>query len=283
MKGLQMEQMQPMSVGQIIDRAFRLYRGNFVRFITVIAIVEVPLMLLGVFLQRIIQSHAGVGSTLLAGIAVLVVSVIANALGQGALVKTISESYLGNSVSVEETYRFVLPKMVTLIGASFLVGLVVLVGFVLLIVPGVIFSLQLAMTTLAVVLEDKGATAAMGRSKFLASGNLGKVFLVFLVVWIIGAIVGFIFGFIGAHIAPPTVYGLGSSVAIVPSLIQQLFNLVGTVLVAPISAAALILLYYDLRIRKEGFDLEMLARDLGRPATAGADQAPPMPPAPPQA
>jgi hypothetical protein len=44
--------------------------------------------------------------------------------------------------------------------------------------------------------------------------------------------------------------------------IIQLFTVVGTVLVTPISSAATILLYYDLRIRKEGFDLEQLAQRL---------------------
>ena len=50
--------------------------------------------------------------------------------------------------------------------------------------------------------------------------------------------------------------------------VNSLFSLAGQVLVMPISAAAFILLYYDLRIRKEGFDLEMLAKDL---ASRGAD------------
>ena len=61
--------------------------------------------------------------------------------------------------------------------------------------------------------------------------------------------------------------GLAKDSARTPALIQQLFTMAGQVLITPISAAAVILLYYDLRIRKEGFDLEMLAADLSGGST----------------
>jgi len=57
----------------------------------------------------------------------------------------------------------------------------------------------------------------------------------------------------------------------VPSIvIRQLLSLAATVVTAPISAIATVLLYYDLRIRKEAFDLEMLAKSMGRADREGA-------------
>jgi hypothetical protein len=60
--------------------------------------------------------------------------------------------------------------------------------------------------------------------------------------------------------------------------IQQVLNL----LVAPFSSIAWILLYYDLRIRKEGFDLEVLAKSMSAPGAScpAAEKSPPAPPAP---
>ena len=52
------------------------------------------------------------------------------------------------------------------------------------------------------------------------------------------------------------------------TMVTGLFEIAGTILATPISAVAFILLYYDLRIRKEGFDLEMLSQTLGGSAPA---------------
>ena len=86
---------------------------------------------------------------------------------------------------------------ILLIGAGILVILVVGVGLVLLIVPGIIFGLWFALTTPAIIVENIGATKGMGRSKTLASGNLGKIFSIAFLVWIISFIIGLPFGFMG--------------------------------------------------------------------------------------
>ena len=69
-----------------------------------------------------------------------------HALCQAALIKNISELYLGREATVGQSYRYVIPKLLTLIGAGILVTLVVSMGYILLIVPGVIFTLWLALT-----------------------------------------------------------------------------------------------------------------------------------------
>jgi hypothetical protein len=51
--------------------------------------------------------------------------------------------------------------------------------------------------------------------------------------------------------------------------VQQLVSIIPQILATPIGASAFILLYYDLRIRKEGFDLEMLARSMSSDTETG--------------
>jgi ABC-type Fe3+ transport system permease subunit len=100
----------------------------------------------------------------------------------------------------------------------------------------------------------------MSRSKALASGNLGKIFGTLLVVGIIGVIVGAVFRAIGGL--------LGAMVFSSPMpslLVNSVFQVLGQTIAAPLSAVALVLLYFDLRIRKEGFDLEMMAQNLATP------------------
>lgn len=277
---------EPMGIGGILDRSFALYRQNFVRFLAIVAIVNIPVYLVGVVLQQMFLS--GIFAAAQRGeqpdivgrmgplLVQMVIMVLGNALAGGALVRGISQAYLGQETSVGEAYAKVLPKLLTLIGAGLLVGLVVGLGLILLIIPGIIFALMYALTTQVVVVEDTGAMAAMGRSKQLTSGNLGKVFLLGLAVGIIGAIFGWVFGFAARMITPQpnpeTVTSLAAFFAAARKalLMQQIFEAIASVLLAPFAAGAYILLYYDLRIRKEGFDLEMLAQTMG--ATLPADE-----------
>jgi hypothetical protein len=257
---------QPMSVGQIFDRTFSLYRQNLVRFITIVSVVTVPVWLVqfgGAYvLRRGFGAAAGgaLGVALIAlSLFAVLVGMLAQNLSNAALLRSVSESYLGHEVTVGEAYRMVLPRLVTIVVAGILVGIVVMFGMILLIVPGIIFALWFSLTTPAIVLEDLGATAGMGRSRRLVSGNLGKVFGVGFIAVIIALIIGYLFGFLGSFVASR----LGDVNDPGYLLVSQLFSLAGQIASTPISATATILLYYDLRIRKEGFDLEMLTQRLG--------------------
>jgi hypothetical protein len=264
-----MAQFQPMGVGEILDQTFKLYRKNLIRFLAIMAVVQVPITLVTLVLQALLAAPAAPTATgrpafsfdqLIVVLCSVWLSVIGMTLARGALSKSVSESYLGNEVSVGEAYRFVLPKFGRLIWASILVGLIIMLGFVLFIVPGVIFSLWFALAAAVVVIEDRKATESMGRSRLLAKGNLGKIFLVSLTVFAIALVIGllcsFAAGILGRLMSAPA--GSMSLIAI-----QTLFNLAAQIIAGPIGATAIILLYYDLRIRKEGFDLEMLAKCLG--------------------
>ncbi len=269
------QQFEPMSSGQILDKVFRLYKENFVRFIATVAIIQVPLALITMIWLATVVAQIRTGEPSTAGLivgplALTFLSIVGQSLCNGALIKSISESYLGNEVTVSESYRFILPKLGTLIWASILVGLVVMVGFVLLIVPGIIFLLVYYLTIPAIVLENLKARQGMGRSKLLVKGNLGKVFVIGLVVILIGIIVGQVFEYLGGFLVQAAaVTDLKTSI-----LIGQMSSLIGQVLVMPIGAAAVILLYYDMRIRKEGFDLEMLAKSLGTEGAVSDEQPP---------
>jgi hypothetical protein len=264
-----MAQFEPMRVGEILDQTFKLYRKNLVRFLAIVALVQVPITLLMLVLQTLLAAPAAPTArgrpafSADQGIVILcsvLLSVIGWTLARGALTKSVSESYLGNEVSVGEAYRFVLPKFWRLIWASILVGLVTMLGFLLFFVPGVIFSLWFALTAAVVVIEDRKASESMGRSRLLVKGNLGKIFLVSLAVFVISLIIGLVCSFAGGIVGRIVGAARGSMSL---TTIQTIFSLVGQIIAGPISATAIILLYYDLRIRKEGFDLEMLAKCLG--------------------
>ncbi|MBN1347707.1 MAG: hypothetical protein JXQ73_33780 [Phycisphaerae bacterium] len=286
-------QFEPMSVGGILDQTFKLYRKHFLRFLAIVAIVQVPLLLIAMAVvaplaatsvpaseQVRFESSAesedlgggseesdtgpevspGVAVAMMVGVLVgVLLMLLGMTLCNAALIKSISESYLGNDVSVGEAYRFILPKVWPIIVAQILVSLFVGCGILLLIVPGIIFIAWYALTTQVIVIEDRGVMGGVKRSKELSKGNRGKILGVIVSVGLLTIIIKYAGGILAMLIL--AVLPIKSSV--VELIVTQGIDIVANVLAAPISAAAMILLYYDLRIRKEGFDLEMLAQSMG--------------------
>jgi hypothetical protein len=167
-----------------------------------------------------------------------------------ALVHNISASYLGEDLTAGQSYARAAPRLLPLLGTQMLSTLVILLGLILLVVPGVIFSLWFLVIAPVVILERKAVTSALGRSRELMRDNLGKGFMLGFVVGILSAILGFALGLLTSFVPwpHPTIN------AFVQTVLQALL--------LPIQTAPWILLYYDLRIRKEAFDLQMLAETL---------------------
>lgn len=295
-------QFEPMTIGQILDQTFRLYKRNFLRFVAIVAVVQVPLVLISLALLvplatkvDLHQQEVGVpesteseasddygqadnaegdedlalalGAIFAGGFGAILIWWLAATLSNAALIKSVSESYLGGDVTVGQAYRFVLPKLWRLILASILVGIAVGIGLLLLIVPGVFLAIYFALTTQVIVVENVSAKGGMSRSMDLVSDNKGKVCGVMVLLGIIGYIIGWVFTGAGEAVAAL----IAAQSEMTALVISQALSLIGQVFVAPIGAAAMILLYYDLRIRKEGFDLEMLAKSLGSSATTVSD------------
>ena len=288
-------QFEPMGIGAILDRSFSLYRQNLIRFLAIVAVIQVPLLLLSFALQYLLfknltQPEPGQFSAnqflpaLVAGLVILA----ANTLSNGAMARAVSDAYLGRDVGVGATYGKVLPRLLSLLGVTLVIvliggGALVVVALLFAVSPAlggltmlvlgifaIVYALKISLSAQAIVVENVGTFPGITRSMTLTLGNLGKVFLLFLAVFLITLIVNWVFGFLGRLIAPPPemITSAEKLDAFIRSIrVQQLIQSVGQLLIAPFAAGASVLMYYDLRIRKEGFDLEMLAQSMGQPAT----------------
>jgi len=267
-----------MGIGDILDVTFRLYRRRFLTFLLIALIVYVPYaLLLAAFrpfeaspqppviregmsqeaqmeqlslAMRANTTRAAVG---LIGLAVFLIVLMP--LCTAALTHNISASYLGEDLTAGQSYGRAAPRLAALIGTQLLSGLIIFAGLLLCLVPGIIFALWFMVIAPVVILEAKAGPSAMGRSKELMRGNLDK---------------GFTLGFVVGILTYIITFGLNTLTALVPWPHPSLGIFAQTVLLAiilPLQTAPWILLYYDLRIRKEAFDLEKLAETLGRPST----------------
>ncbi len=263
------QDLRPMGIGDILDVTFHLYRRRFLTFLLIALVVYVPYSLLAALLQMAATGQVAAGGSH-AALALFIVSAIGGIiflwvlvpLCGAAMVHNISASYLGEDISAGRSFARAGSRLLPLLGAQWLAALVIILGCFMLIVPGVIFSLWFLLIVPVVVLESKGGSAAMGRSRELMRDNLGKGFVLGLLVGIIGATAGGVFRAVtGAIHWPHPAIGI---------FLQTLL----TAVVVPIQTAPWTLLYYDLRIRKEAFDLDKLADALGQSVILDPPSAP---------
>lgn len=223
---------RPMDLGDILNTTFNMYRENFALFAGICAVIVIPQ---AIVLSALAASHDAL-FLLLSGLISLAVPYLLT----GALAQAVSARYLGRPMTIAQAYEALgTGTILTLIGVSFLGAILVLIGLILIIIPGIYISVRFTVASQAAVLERQSVTGSLRRSWELVEGNWWRVFGIVIVVTILVAVLEGLAGRIVGAVAGD-VLGTGLSTAVVGIFIQ------------PIQAIALTLLYYDLRIRKEG-------------------------------
>ena len=248
--------LRPLSVGEVLDTTVGVYRRAFVPLLLVAVVTQGIPLLWGAY----VDSRDAFSERPVLLIARLLTIVILGSIGSAASTFIVAETYLGRSLTMSEALERSLPFIGRILSTGMLVSLVSFVGLIFLVVPGVIAFCGFLLSTPALVLEGlAGANDAMGRSWRLSSGLRGRNFvvlfvgmlLVFVPILAVGALSAILAGGGG-------VLGMSTVVfALVTSALQ--------LLTYPYFYVAMTVLYYDARVRKEGFDLEVLASSL-RPA-----------------
>lgn len=237
-----------MDLGDLLDTTFALYRVNFALFAGIVATITIPVTVLNLILSLFLSPAAGtVMDNLL--------SLIFNVLSEGALALAVSRRYLGQQISIEQAYGAIgWGTFGVLLLASLLYGLAVVFGLIFLVVPGIYLAVRFLFVSQAVVIERTSIGEAFSRSGMLVRGSWWRVFGIFIVLTIL---VG-VFTAAGSGIAQAVAHIGGAGDQALGTVISAIVR----ILIAPIQLTALTLLYYDLRIRKEGFDIEHLARNM---------------------
>jgi hypothetical protein len=195
-----------------------------------------------------------------------IVSVVAYLFSQGATVIAVSDLYLGRTTTLGGAFRRVRGKLAVIFGVVVLTFLAVFAGCVLLIIPGIYIALRLAVGVQAAVLEGVGPGDALSRSFALTKENAGRVFLIFLLYAFLS------YGLI-ALLGVPFIVGTflaknNSDLVRMFTMMTQVGSFIASSLVMPFGTIAMSLFYYDMRVRKEGFDLQMMMNPLGELAPA---------------
>ena len=168
-----------------------------------------------------------------------------------ATTQAVSERYLGQEATILGSYRAVTRRLFSFLITMFVANLMVGIGLALLIIPGVIIYCWYAFIPIVFMLEGKSWTAARNRSKILSVNEYWRIILLWFVGFAITRIVAF--GFEGLWVM---IFKEANG-----PLIGITLGIVAA-LTTPIQVILLVLLYYDIRIKKEGFDIEILTAEL---------------------
>lgn len=239
-------QLRPLSLGEVLDVSFGLYRARFATLLLIAVVCRLIPILLAVYFQvteaTLTQLWLRLGGTL--------VSLVLVAIGVAASTFVVSDAYLGREISAWRALSRSMPLVWNLIGISILTSLAVGLGLLLFIAPGLILLAGFLLSPVVAVIEAPPRSRdAMRRSWELSKGFKGKLFLTMLVAFLLLLIPTIALGSLAG------LTGGGESEALVFFIIP----LVLQVFVYPFVYVVQTVLYYDLRVRQEGFDLELLA------------------------
>lgn len=271
-----MNQLRPLTVGEILDGALRVYREAIVTLLGVAAVtVGIPTLLVLILFSNA-QSAEGV---VVAGLAVGLLYLIGGLIATAATVWVVAETYLGNPASLPGALAFAIGRIGRLFVAGLAKWLVVAaaevgVGFLMAaavfmfggntaaaVVAGVVLigaMLAVAVFLLAgysvvtqtVVLEPVvNATDALPRSWSLTSGYRGRAVLLWFTAMVLILVPALVVGAMGQMLP----------------VLRFVTDVVGTLvqlLLYPVFGCVFTLFYYDLRVRKEAFDLEALEQQI---------------------
>jgi len=253
-----------MGLGDIIDEAIKLYRSHFKLFLTIGAVVYIPVGIIQTALQLVLRD-ADIGAFALISIVSGFITFFAYLALNGAMIFAASEAWHERSTTLGEAWT---------VGANFLLrtlGLGLLLFFALfglsITVIGFPFAIYLffawVFSFVVLIVEGTGIRRSLGRSRELVSGYWWRVVGIAILAAIIQAVISGLFSL------PGVIAGAGTMISDpnadpspLATILSSVGSTIGQIVTLPIAYCAYILLYYDQRIRKEGFDLELAARQM---------------------
>jgi len=290
---LEAVELRPLGIGEVLDVAIKIWRRNFATLVKSVVVVVAPVQVLSVLTLSSLSANTpqpgepggapvDFGGDFWASVAgflaVIALGVLAAELATAASLKAVSEAYLGTTPEWRTSLRFAVSKLRSLIWLAISTNVLLLLGLAGCIVPGVYFWGAWRVATPALLLEDLRGRKARRRSRELVRGRWWPTFVTVVLAVILNQIVA---GAISSPVIALAFSNQGDSIAGI--IVRAITGTASSAITTPFIAAVVIVLYFDLRVRKEGFDLELLAQGVGVAPPEHAFPHTPIPPPPPPA
>jgi hypothetical protein len=290
--------LRPISLGDIIDEGFDLYKKNFLLLLLTVAVVVVPIQIIGsIITQGLAPQLVWISSAIhqvetnswhldqiwgdllpflgSCGIVTLF-CLVPYSFAILATVRLSSSLYLQEEMGLYGAYSGLFKRIVPVVLTSGLYILLTFVCYISCVVPVLIPLLGFPLVAYTLTLENRGVGGSFKRAWALAKGELGRILGCVILLILLATVIT-----LGCKY--PIIYGLDLIIGLVPggqaglndslsvgsamrdSVLDQVGTGVAVLLTIPLLVSITTVFYYDLRVRKEAFDIELLAKDLNYP------------------
>jgi hypothetical protein len=265
-------------VGRVLDKVFSMMRSHFWLVYGITLVIYVPFFFYNLAMRQfqisIIESASPMfmkTDTLLYTFAMAMGFVLVMSLlwpfGTLASTTALARRHLGQETSVWLAYREVLRLFWHVVGLFLLWATILSVGYLMCFVPGIYLFYRFFLAFPAFMVERRGIMDALSRSAELMRGNYLRVIVLHMIISFV----------VKAALASGITYSgaaLFAGTGTVSILAYALSQFLGQLFVAPLDILLAVAVYFEIRERREGLDLEILGEDLERSLAPGARSVP---------
>ena len=241
-----------LSIEETLKEAFKLYSENFASLFMPMLIASLVTGSFSILIVKYAESMPEVGPSIspeiamnklwsymigLLGVSLVVgiISLVVGCIAEGICVKFAADIIEEKNPSLEESFNFTVYKLFSLLAADIVVAILTFLGFIALIVPGIIITIMFSLVIQTIMIEDAGVLESLSRSRKLVSNRWLKTFALLLIIYLIVGIVSFI----GSLIGTP----FGAYKYTVSSIISAF--------ISPIVPISLTFHYYSMKMKEE--------------------------------
>jgi hypothetical protein len=266
---MSLPEIRPLSFGETLDRSFALYRSHFPVLATICLVPGLVVMFSNVSLRLLSEAtpQSAVKSsylTVIPTILLIFIYLFLQFLTMAACVLAVAEIYLGRNVTVAAAYGKMLQSVWQMLGLliNICIRMLLCIATIILIPMALLLMLWYAFAIPASLVERLSSGKALTRSRDLTEGMRGQIFLTFVLMLILTYIVTLVLqmpiGFLTVKIVREQ-----HAIPMWLTVFAGLMNAVAGALTTPPLMVALTLLYFNTRVVREGYDLELMLERLG--------------------
>ena len=278
-------QLRPLRIGEILDAGIKITTKRFWALAKLVAVVTVPIQVVSAFVSLSTLDEDAIDATIatsnqidsefwtqLAGnFVVSLLGLLATLVALAACTRIVAGAYFGEEPDWVGSLRYAGRRLHSLLWVGFLYGLMVAIGTLGCFIPGIWLAVAYSLAIPALLIEDSRGWKALVRSFRLVRGRwwptFGVLILGYLLITIVQTMISLpVLGLLLAGGDDPNV-----AVFIVGSTIT---GTISAILTTPFLVAMLVVIYVDLRVRKEGLDLQLMAQRVGAAPPAVVPGAP---------
>jgi hypothetical protein len=234
-------------LADVFSKSFAIYSRRFVPFIILTVIASIPDYIAVLTLAGSARGPAA-GEFSGAQAVLVLVNMATKSLASAAVIYGVVQELRGRAFSVSDSIRIALSRILTILGVTFCAAIAIGLGSLLLAVPGLMLLCRYYVAAPVCVAERTGVFESLGRSAFLTKGYRWQVFGTIMLLGIVGIVLSLVLsGIFGA------VFAMTGSIAFLVAS-QALGAVLGSFYGVIVSV-----FYYELRVAKEGVDIEKIA------------------------